>query len=136
METWRRVWRGGVAPSLSYRGLLALKKALLDDDSRLIQGATTTPPPLRCVWDWPTEAACAIAYCGWIGDKVSSTVGDVEEYFAKACFEIDQRLDQPAGCRYFLTWYDETPRAEMIRDLSQEVESSITDKELEGATLY
>lgn len=65
MEAWRKVWREGVAPLLSDTHLEALEKALVSDDPRLLQGATTTPPPLMCVQDWPVEAACALGYCGW-----------------------------------------------------------------------
>jgi hypothetical protein len=65
METWRWVWRDGVVPSLSDAGLRALETALAGDDPRLIQGATTSPPPLQRMQDWPVEGACALGYCGW-----------------------------------------------------------------------
>lgn len=53
----------------------------------------------------------------------------MEEYFARMCFEIDQRLGEPAGCRWFLNWYDETPRDEMIRLLLAEVNRSLTRRQ-------
>ena len=124
MESWRKVWREGMAPQLSPEALEALRRALLSDDARLLQGATTTPPPLQCVQDWPVEAACALGYCGWQGDGLE-TVAEVEEFFARACFEADQRLGEPAACRYFLKWYDETPREEMRRLLLAEVNRSL-----------
>ena len=120
MESWRKVWREGVEPLLTTEGLSALAQALRSDDGRLVQGATTTPPPLMCVQDWPCEGACALGYCGWVGDGLE-TVGEVEEFFARMCFEIDQRLGEPAACRWFLNWYDETPRDEMRRELLAEV---------------
>jgi hypothetical protein len=120
MESWRKVWRDGLAPLLSTPGLEALRHALLTDDPRLLQGATTTPPPLPCVQDWPVEAACALGYCGWQGDHLES-VADVEEFFARMCFETDQRLGEPAAVRWFLNWFDETPRHEMRRQLLAEV---------------
>ena len=49
MDSWRKVWRDGLAPLISTEGLEALRTALCDDDARLLQGATTTPPPLQCV---------------------------------------------------------------------------------------
>ena len=73
-----------------------------------------------CVQDWPVEAACALGYCGWQGDGLE-TVGEVEEFFARACFEADQRLGEPAACRWFLNWFDDTPRDEMRRELLAEV---------------
>src|SRR5437868_1687903 len=93
MESWRKVWREGVVPLLSTDGLEALRHGLLADDTRLVQGATTTPPPLPSVQDWPVEAACALGYCGWQGEGLE-TVAEVEEFFARMCFEIDQRLGE------------------------------------------
>ncbi len=127
MESWRKVWREGMAPQLSPAGLEALRRALMTDDARLLQGATTTPPPLQCVQDWPVEAACVLGYCGWQGEGLE-TVAEVEEFFARACFEADQRLGEPAACRWFLNWYDETPREEMRRLLLAEVNRSLAQR--------
>jgi hypothetical protein len=124
MESWRKVWREGLAPQISQAGLEALRLALIQDDPRLLQGATTSPPPLQCVQDWPVEAACGLGYCAWQGDGLE-TVAEVEEYFARACFEADQRLGEPAGCRWFLNWFDETPREEMRRQLLTEVNRAL-----------
>jgi hypothetical protein len=132
MESWRKVWREGIAPQLSLAALEALRRALLNDDARLLQRATTTPPPLQCVQDWPVEAACALGFCGWQGEG-RETVAEVEEFFARACFEADQRLGEPAACRYFLNWYDETPRAEMRRLLLAEVNRSLAQRQSAGA---
>src|SRR5215468_5912689 len=120
MESWRKVWREGVAPLLSRNALESLGRGLQADDTRLIQGATTTPPPLQCVQDRPVEAACALGYCGWQGEGLES-VAEVEEFFARMCFEVDRALGEPAGCRWFLNWFDETPRDEMRRELLGEV---------------
>ena len=118
MESWRLVWREGFVPVLSTAGLESLRDALRGDDPRLTQGSTTTPPPLMCVQDWPVEAACALGFCGWQGDELE-TVGEVEEFFARVCFEADQRLGEPAACRWFLNWFDDTPRDEMRRDAAR-----------------
>lgn len=128
MESWRKVWREGVAPLLSSSGLEALQRALKSDDARLLQGATTTPPPLQCVQDWPVEAACALGFCGWQGDGLE-TVAEVEEFFARTCFEIDQRLGEPAACRWFLNWFDETPREEMREQLLAEVQHALGQRQ-------
>jgi len=127
MESWRKVWRDGLAPLLSTPGLESLRRGLLSDDPRLLQGATTTPPPLPCVQDWPVEAACALGYCGWQGDQLES-VAQVEEYFARMCFEADQRLGEPAAIRWFLNWFDETPRDEMRRLLLAEVNRTLAQR--------
>jgi hypothetical protein len=127
MESWQKVWREGVAPLLPTAGLEALKRALTDDDARLLQGATTTPPPLQCVQDWPVEAACALGFCGWQGENLE-TVAEVEEFFARTCFEIDQRLGEPAACRWFLNWFDETPREEMRQLLLPEVQRVLAQR--------
>ncbi|VTS05427.1 hypothetical protein [Tuwongella immobilis] len=127
MESWKLVWRKGFAPCLSTTGLMALREALIQDDHRLTQGTTTTPPPMMCVSEWPVEGACALGYCGWQGEGLT-TVTEVEEFFARTCYEADVRMGEPAGCRYFLNWFDDTPRAEMLRDLLEEVERTLSER--------
>ena len=127
METWRKVWREGLAPHLSTAGLEALRRALIQNDSRLLQGATTSPPPLQSLQDWPVEGACVLGYCGWQGDGLE-TVGEVEEYFARLCFEADQALGEPAACRWFLNWFDDTPREEVRALLLGEVNSTLAQR--------
>lgn len=126
IESWRKVWREGVKPLLSVAHLEALHKALATDDVRLLQGATTNPP-LMTVADWDMEGACLIALCGWQGDGLRS-VGEVEEFFARMCFQIDEAMGEPAACRFLLSWFDETPRAEMIALLLPEVKMSLVEK--------
>jgi hypothetical protein len=127
MESWRTVWRDGFVPVLSLKGLEALRDALVANDPRIIQGSTTTPPPLMCVQDWPVEAACVLGYCGWQGENLQ-TVGEVEEYFARCCFAADQNLGESAACRWFLNWFDDTPRDEMRDELLGEVQRAIEDR--------
>jgi hypothetical protein len=116
---WIPAWRAAAA-LLSPESIAALRAAIANDDPRLIQGATTTPPPLQCVQDWPVEAACALGFCGWQGDGLV-TVAEVEDFFAKMCFEIDCNLGEPAVCRHLRNWYYETPRDEMRRELLAEI---------------
>lgn len=129
--TWRKVWRGGFAPLLSVEGLRALRRALQSDDARLIQGATSSPPPLMCVQDWPVDAVCGLGMCAVdeFGGFGTATVGEVEDFFARKCFEADQLLNEPAACRYFLNWFDDTPRDEMRRELLAEVELTLVGAE-------
>jgi hypothetical protein len=127
MDSWRKVWREGLAPQLSPSALQVLQMALQSDDARLIQGATTTPPPLQCVQEWPVEAACALGFCGWQGERLE-TVAEVEEFFARTCFEADQRLGEPAAVRWFLNWFDDTPRVDMRRLLLTEVNRTLAER--------
>jgi hypothetical protein len=128
LASWQKAWREGFAPEMSLAALKAIKAALESDDKRLVQGATSVPPPLMCVQDWPCEGACLVGYGGWVGEGLG-TVGEVEEYFAERCFRADQRIGEPAACRWLLNWYDDTPRGEMIRDLLPEVELAIRERE-------
>lgn len=124
MEAWRRVWRQGFAPLLSTTGLEALRRALMCDDGRLLQGETTSPPCGPCIQECTVDGACAITYCGWKGDGLEE-VKDAEGFFAQTCYEADRRLGEPAACRGFLDWFDETPRADMRRLLLAEVSRTL-----------
>jgi hypothetical protein len=128
LASWQKVWREGFAPEMSLDALKAIKAALESDDRRLVQGATSVPPPLMCVQDWPCEGACLVGYGGWQGEGLG-TVGEVEEYLAERCFRADQRLGEPAACRYLLNHWDGTPRDEAVRDLLPEVELAIRERE-------
>lgn len=135
MESWRKVWREGIAPLLCVEHLEALAEGLRKDDPRLLQGCTTSPPPVRSVLNWPVEGACTVGYCwaqtngGFYGAGTSpAQVGDTEEFFARICFECDQRINEPAGCRWFLNWADETPRDEMRAALLPEIELVLKER--------
>jgi hypothetical protein len=128
MTAWQKVFREGIALLISTRALLALKRALQQDDPALIQGATTDPPPLAVIQDWPVEAACAVAYAGWHGEGLQ-TVGNVEDYFANVCFEADKLLGEPAGCRWFLNWFDETPRPQVRLALLAEIDLALAGRQ-------
>ena len=129
MESWRKAWRQGFAPGLNDDQLVALAKGLLEDDEKLIQGATCTPPPIQAVQDWPLEAGDPLVYAAWQahGSEID-TVGPGEEFFALACFDCDQRLKEPAGCRWFINAWDETPRNEARRLLFWEVNYEIVSR--------
>lgn len=126
MELWRSVFRRAIVPLAPLDGLIALRKAVAEDSSKLIQGATTQPPPLMVVRDWPVEASDAIGFLFWKGED--ATVGDTEEWFAAACFAIDQTLGEPAGCRHWLTHWDDCPRTELFEKLLPEIDLAIARK--------
>jgi hypothetical protein len=135
LESWRVVWRSGFAPLISTAGLLALRRALTADDPCILQGATTSPPSMMSVENWPVDGTDAIGFTGWKGEGLD-TVGEVQEYFARLCHEADIRLGEAAACRYFLNWYDDTPRDAMRRELLAELALTLSQRILpdEGST--
>lgn len=131
VQTWRTVFREGFAPILPTHGLEYVAELLRNDSPELIQGATTDPPPLMANKDWDARATCFLGACGMgIGRR---TVGEVGDFFAQACWDADQRIGEPAACRWFLNWFDETPRAEMRRELLAEVERVLAARKVGAA---
>jgi hypothetical protein len=141
MEAWKKAWREGLAPLLEDCQLAELRKGLANDDEHMVQEATTVPPPLQSVQDWPVERACLIGYCfamcnggfaydygtAKINDK-ATTVGEVEAYFARTCYKMDSQLGEPAGCRWLLNYFDESPREEVFKALLEEVDLEIANR--------
>lgn len=131
MESWKLVLRTGFLP-LWKTEVLERAVALMKADSPfLTQGSTTTPPPLMCVQDWPAEACDIVAYCS-VDDAFSCTVGQVEEGFAKSCFGADTALGEPAACRWFLHFWDDTPRGECFRLVIEEFERELESRRAAG----
>jgi hypothetical protein len=126
----KKVFHEGIVPLVSTHDLEVLLEALVKDDPRLLQGATTSPPPLQCVQDWNVEAACVIGYMGWQGQDLN-TVSEVETFFGKMCFEMDQLMGEPSACRYFLNWADETPRDEMRKALIKEIDVALKRRDIQ-----
>lgn len=120
LSAWQFTWRHGIAPQLSTAGLEALASALEKDDPRLIQLATTQPPPLESLADQEVTAADPIGFCGWQGDGLT-TVGEIEHFFAWVCFETEKAMGEPAAARYWLNWWDGHPRAEVFPLMLAEV---------------
>lgn len=127
MESWRKVWREGLAPLMATTELQALERGLARDDVRLTQGATSVPPLVQHLMDWPVEGACVVSYGAWQTDELA-TVGELEAHFAATCWEADRRLGEPAAMRYFLNWYDEAPRDEMRRELLCEIRHELAGR--------
>lgn len=136
MEMWRQSWRAlcdirkddGVY-LIPTEGLRRLARALASDDTRLLQGATTSPPPLLSVKDWPVEGADPIAFLGWT-DGIA--VAELQEFFAETCFALDMALQEPAGCRWLLNWLDDTPRDQMRLLLLAEVHMELRNRNTAG----
>ena len=125
METWQKVWREGIAPQLSTRGLQSLRSALNRDDARLLQGRTVAPP--RGQHDQAVHGTCAIGWCGWHGEG-KATIPDLEQYFADVCFESGIALGDPSASRWFLNWFDGAPREEVRQQMLREVEQALTER--------
>jgi hypothetical protein len=132
MEMWRRVWRDGLAPQISSEALESLRLALVYDNPRLAQGATCSPPALEALCGQPVERACALGYCGWQGDG-RRRVGEIDDYFQRLCDAADERMAERAVCRFFVNWYDDTPRDQMRRQLLAEVEETLRRRALAAA---
>lgn len=117
MTAWETVFRTGFAPLLTTEQLTALLDGLRNDDPRILQCATCSPPPLMCVQDWPVESACAIGFCGADanGGFGTATVGQVEEFFDRVCCGAVDRLGESA--RHFIDWFDSRPRSEVFAAL-------------------
>lgn len=127
LESWRLVLRDGFLPGWS-SDVLEKAIVLLEADSpKIVQGSTTTPPPLMCMQDWAVEACDIVAFCS-TPDCLEATVGQAEEGFARACFETDSRLGEPAACRWFLRFFDDTPRAEVFRLLIEEFKLELSKR--------
>ena len=133
MNTWQKVWREGLAPRLSTAGLHALRRALVADDEHLLQGDTTMPPCLESLQDEAVAAACAVGFCAWQGGEGLFTVAQVNAQFERICWGADVALREPAACRVFLHWFDQTPRKEMRRQLLEEVNRTLEERRAAAA---
>ena len=129
-EKWRVAWRVGIAPCLPTAGLRHLRDALRADDGRLIQGRTVSPTLLESedAGHEPCMGACAIGFAGWKGLGLSS-VFTLNEWFAATVNRAGELLPERYVPQFFTRWFDETPRAEMIRELLPEVERSLASRE-------
>ena len=77
MESWKRAFRDGFAPAMTGPQLESLATGLRSDDARLLQGATTNPPPLMAVQDWTCEGACALGYPTMAAGAIFRALGRV-----------------------------------------------------------
>jgi hypothetical protein len=93
-----------------------------------MQGVISSPPAFDAQDDCGIESCCAIGYSGWLGDGLN-TVGQIDEFFTRICEGADALIRQPAACRHFLNWFDNTPRSQMRRELLTEVELALQQRE-------
>ena len=112
IEAWRKVWRQGIVPQLTLGGLKGLLRALEQDSSRLITGATTSPPPLQCMANEPVRACCPLCLALLDGNQPHAiSVGMLEERFAMACYDAPPALRHGVAPRELLEikWTREEP---------------------------
>ncbi len=120
-------WRAGILPVLTVHDLEMLRAALAGDDPALVQGGTVLPPCGFASPDDRCERACALAFIGWRAHGLV-TVSEVEELFAHLCAAIDYRMGEPAGCRWFMNWWDSTAREIAFPALLAEVEAALAER--------
>ncbi len=123
-ERWKDAFRAAL-DCFSPMGIVVVRNALVTDAEDFVQGATTFPPPMQAVREWPCEGACLVGYAGWKGDGLE-TVGEVEEWFSTVCALVDEALGEPAGCRHLLLFFDETPRLTMRELLLAELDAYLS----------
>lgn len=131
MELWRTVWRNGIVPQLDTGTLLALSSALQQDDPRIIQGATTEPPPLMVVQEWECKGACILGFTAML--EGFTKVGEVENRFAELCGGADRILGSDCRpgtvvvfCRFFNNWFDSHPREMVRQELLAELQLALS----------
>jgi hypothetical protein len=127
MELWQKVFREGLAPLLTTEQLTNLLRAVEENSWELGQGFTTSPPPLHVTADWTVQQACLVSYPGWKDGL--TTVGEVEEFFARTCYEVDKRIGCPSGVVALIGWWDSTDRAEAFAALALEIEAELQGRE-------
>src|SRR5579883_404824 len=121
VPTWAKVFRTGIAPSLTDAELVALARGLELDDPALIQGQTLEPIVCPQNRDRPPCGACAVAYAIFRGSPVRLTGDEVEERFAAVVIACDLTLGHEAAARPFIEWWDSTAREEARPALLRQV---------------
>jgi hypothetical protein len=126
MKPWQHVWRTA-APLISTPALLALRKALEEDDGRLIQTYTTEPTPILGNYRRACTGACLLGFVGLA--EGLRTVQEVEGFFASFCGRIAEKMGEPGGAHYLLNAWDELPRAEafclLLAEVALEIEGRL-----------
>lgn len=126
MKQWQRVWRDGIAPQLSNEELAALESLLAANDVRLLQGMTCYPPYLDVL---PVgsdhnargiECGCPITMALRDAETIS-TVGEAQAAFHRIIDACDAKFGEAAACRWWLSFWDDGSRKEVVPALLAEV---------------
>lgn len=122
-ESVRKLW-SYIATHLGVQGLIALRDGLAANDIRLLQGATTSPLPIHSYSDLVACGADPIAYAFWQSQHLR-TVGQLEDAWARTCYMVDQDAGEVGAIRWFLNWWDDTPRHQAFAGLAVLVKDSL-----------
>jgi hypothetical protein len=125
MEAWRRAWRDGFSPLLSAAAKECLLIGLDADDPCIVQGKTCEPPEHFANSRERIAMADALSFAGWQAGEHDGTVGGCQAYFDRLSVEAAERLGKVSDAVAFLNWYDSTPRAEMRRELADELRGEL-----------
>ena len=120
MESWRHTWRMGFAPQMSRDELLTLFTALDARDPAICQGAVVREPYMLPCQEMHVWTLDPVIYSAWITGDIK-TVGEALDLFARRCEECDRLLGEPAGCLWFINWWDDTDITIARRKLAREI---------------
>jgi hypothetical protein len=121
----KKVLVEGFFPIVPTHRLNAMLKLLEADDPAIIQGSTSFPPPLLATDGEQVESVDPVGFMG-SDNTLTLTVGEVEEGFARLCFDADQRLGEPAACRFLLNAIDDNDRTEVWDFLTAEIRQELS----------
>ena len=76
-----------------------------------------------------------MSYAGWKTRQLSN-VGEVEEFFHRACIAADRSIGEPSVSRHFLNWFDENPRYEVLPTLSRWCRELLADWDKQTTPAY
>jgi len=127
-ELWRSVLQDGLLPVMTSDQIRCVLACLLHNDGRLIQGATTSPPPLKAVASDPVERACLVGMAVWqLQDGF--TVGETDKGYVRLLGQTDRLYEKHhsnhQASRWFLSWFDDTSRDEMRAELIPELKAEL-----------
>lgn len=130
-NSWQWAWQA-LAAQQTDAELTSLAEALERNDSRLLQGATCEPAPMEWYFGDEVERACGVCWGLWQVRKCYR-VGELDNAFRATLFAADQLLAEPAATRFFVNWFDETPRSIVFPALALEVRAELA-RRAEGVT--
>jgi hypothetical protein len=129
-NSWRTVFHRGIVPHLPPAALLDLRDALsIGDPAAMLQGATTSPPPLLPLYNFPVTAANPLVYAVMRAPGLK-TVREADEAFTRFCRHVESTLDEAATRIFFDFWHD-TPLETAREELLDEVEVALAEHQLQ-----